>query len=67
MNFTFIKMSFDCSFSLLFVNLNTTGQIISTGTSIGIAIFTLSYPTWLAYQGGMYMRELKAAESDDKV
>lgn len=41
--------------------------MISAGVTVGIAIFIICYPTWLAYQGGVYARELREAVKDEDV
>lgn len=49
MNFTFVKMSFDVCFSLLYVNASNDDQKISTGVTVGMAVFVMCYPAWLAH------------------
>ena len=67
MNFTFVKMCFDVGFALLFVQFESTSAKISTAVTVGMAVFVLTYPIWLAHQGGLYAKELREAKKDEEV
>jgi hypothetical protein len=49
MSFIYLKLAFDSGYSLMFFDASTTGEMISSGTSIIFLSVVCLYPGWLGY------------------
>jgi len=67
MNFTFVKVAFDSGVGMLYLQMENIDQLISASVAISVASLALCYPSYIAFHGGRYTKELSMAETDDQV